>query len=233
MNQVKDCFEHIQVIRGVNKGLLTNDQLTHIIIRYQLSQNEKEELFELLKYHNIQPTSKEEILDKPVEETPKQKREEEQEISMEEVARRIACQEKLFIAIFRKIQKYPNLLNVYVEEFFSLKEAIIKYAQEYEYSDTIISFAIMDINIKRRINRRKKINKTGTGVICGFETEHERNKIIYCIHRLFSKDELTDLIQCCCEKEKKLTHQQIKMMLIFLSNILSNPQSLLKIKNEV
>lgn len=61
MNRINDCFEHIKVIRGVNSGRISNEQIEDMVIRYQLDVNEKEKLLELLHSKKIYPIPEEEF----------------------------------------------------------------------------------------------------------------------------------------------------------------------------
>ena len=55
MQVVKECFERVRIIKGVNYGIVTNEQIELLLERYQLTEEQQRHFFALLREHGIKP----------------------------------------------------------------------------------------------------------------------------------------------------------------------------------
>ena len=51
MQVVKECFERVRIIKGVNYGIITNEQIELLLERYQLTEEQQRHF--LLCYVNM------------------------------------------------------------------------------------------------------------------------------------------------------------------------------------
>lgn len=45
MQVVKECFERVRIIKGVNYGIVTNEQIELLLERYQLTEEQQRHFF--------------------------------------------------------------------------------------------------------------------------------------------------------------------------------------------
>lgn len=73
MDKALSCIERIRIVRGVNRGIITNEQLQHLFLLYGMSEKEKISVLEALEKKNIIPVSEDEIIERS--QAPKEEKE--------------------------------------------------------------------------------------------------------------------------------------------------------------
>lgn len=61
MDKVVSCIERIRVIRGVNYGIITNEQIQELFVFFNLDEEQKKRVYVNLEKDNITPISEDEV----------------------------------------------------------------------------------------------------------------------------------------------------------------------------
>lgn len=210
MRKIIDGFEYTKATYVVNNKEITCEQLLNVAKLNQLSEKQKESFFKWMESEGIYLISDERFLSNlgKVESEQEIKEREEREAKEE----RVLDVEERFLEFYKELRKNPELMDQYFKEIKRLETAIKRVAKKKRRPEEIISYAINDIRSYRNCYIRKH------GRNCGTRKFADRKTICSWVYYFFTKDELLEVIQYCCE-EKILTSYHWKLILLFFHYI--------------
>lgn len=208
MDKVKLCFDRIQVIRGVNYGQISNEQIRNVFVAYDLDEEQQVQFFELIHNMGIHPISENEMC-RPM-----------QKVCLQQP-------EKQFVPTMQNFEeRYKNALDACLESLGNDEKLIIQYQDELQLLKhsistassnsnakpyQIITRAVMEISSFRVQEIRKK------GWVCGTYMSHVRNTFIRWLCFLFTEADMSELI-CCCTENETLSKKHQEMLMVILHN---------------
>lgn len=226
MDQVKMCFERIRVIRGVNYGIITNEQIRDVFMLYQLSEDQQKQVYELLQSSGIYPIPEEEAnqavyarktaQEKEIQNVPNcEKRTDDEKPAY------VESREERFEQVLRlceeSIKENALLIEQYQKETYILKNAIAECATaSNRAASRCVTQAVMEVSRYRVRDIRKK------GWVCGTHMSRVKSQFERWLCWLFTEDELKELIRSCSLDDELNPHHQ-KILLVLLHN---TPQTL-------
>jgi len=215
MQVVKECFERVRIIKGVNYGIITNEQIELLLERYQLTEEQQRHFFALLREHGIKPINDSEVPDKVKKQrletcsNNEQVDENEETDSVPTVDERKRIREVKVQKIANEIKEDPKVFEQYKEELLILKEEILQQKNDgYKSAIKAITAAMLGVSRYRVRERLKR------GWICGTYMSRVRERSERCVSYLFAEEELSDLIECCANNTELDARQTETMLLI-------------------
>lgn len=221
MQVVKQCFERVRIIRGVNYGIITNEQIELLIVMYQLTEEQQRYFFDLLREHGIQPICDSEVPEKAKNQCSKMyscseqvdEGENEEADVIGKADERKRLREEKIQNLINDLKEDSRLAEQYKDELLILKKEILQLKKDgYRNAVKAITSAMLEISRYRASERLKK------GWVCGTYfsrvREHSERRISY----LFTEEELKDLIECC-SNDYELDSCQAEIMLLILYSV--------------
>lgn len=220
MNKINNCITRINVIRGVNKGIITHEHISGLIIKYQLDENQSKLLYELLRRREIYPVSEEDF--PSVHTKPMLK---ETSVSSENYVRpepstedRLRYLNTLHKSVSEFFEKEPHLKEKYISEIPILRKYITVLKDESSPFDILINAA--------KIMQHYRIEQTSEfysscvfGMSRRFSTFQRILKFI--LFKIFTPQETEEFITRCCE-DNELNDNDLTILIIFL-NLIPTP----------
>ena len=214
MDKVLACVERIRVIRGVNYGVITNEQIQDLFTSLNLDDEQKKGVFLILDEKSIIPISEDEVPQKvrdaqnpPVVKVPHKE--------LDEKTKRELCSarfEKMLAAYKSDENKDPSLLVRYEEELPIFIEAVTTLDDKvYRTVNRKIVRACMVVSNYRVREARKY------GWVCGTYMSRVREHFEHWVRMVFLEDELIELIDYI-SNGKKLTPKQMDIVKVLLHN---------------
>lgn len=208
-NRVHGCINRIRIIRGVNCGQISEEQLGNLFALYRLDEQEREEVREYLSCNGIWVTAKIEH-DCTSEKTPITHGEPEDTDARRE-AHRERYQNKLEKCL-HAMADHEELVSQYGDELPLLKEAIAQYAPKREDRPyAVISRAVMDIRAVRAREGRKGV------WICGTYVNRLKDLFERWLRHHLAKEDMAELIWSCSNNDSLETEYE-QMLLVILHN---------------
>lgn len=214
MDKIRECFTHIQVIRGVNYGCITNENLRDMAIRYELDENEQKEILKMLADKGVYPIPEAEMpkvdYKSPltIDEINEVKPDERRVLTKEE---KQAILDRKFQKLCQKFKEEPEIWKQYLEELPMLQNAIVENAEKYDKPpEKIIEYSVMEISRYRVRDIRDK------GWVCGTYMLRVRKSFVKWLKFYYSKDELNELILRC--KQDNLDVEELIQLLLLLED---------------
>lgn len=209
MDKVKACIERITVIKGVNYGQISNEQLQDVYILYSLSEQQQEQVNEWMRQIGICPIPESEMI------RARQAKSISYEAPKQDTPNEVTCEERFQSArraCMEALESEDRLLAQYQEELLLLKNAIKEYSNNSTLkAESVITRAVMDISSYRVRDVRAK------GWVCG--TYMSRVRQIFrnwlCCH--FAATDMAELIGCCTSTSP-LTTKDVERLLVLLHN---------------
>lgn len=214
MDKLLKCIERIHVIRGVNYGIITKEQIQDLFTSLNLDEKQKKEVFLILEKESIIPISEDEVPQKirDIQNPPVVKKINKE---LDEQTKRELCSarfEKILEEYRRDVNDDPNLIIRYEEEISIFIEAVTTFDEkEYHTVSRKIVRACMAVSNYRvkDVGRR--------GWVCGTYMSGVRDDFERWVKLVFLEDDLKELIDCF-QKGKKLTQKQMDMVMVLLHN---------------
>lgn len=214
MDKVFSCIERIRVIRGVNYGIITNEQIKDLFLSLNLDEKQQKCVLLNLEKDAIFPISDDEVPQKirdvqnpPVVRAPHKELDEQTKCEL--------CSarfEKMLTAYRSDENVDPNLLVRFEEELPIFIEAVTKLDDKvYRTAYRKVVRACMVVSNYRI----KEERKYGWG--CGTYMSHVREHFEHWVRMVFLEDELMNLLDCI-SKGEKLTSRQMDVIKVLLHN---------------
>ncbi len=213
MDKVKDCFERIRVIKGVNHGIITNELIQHLFFIQDLNEEEKQKVFELLKQNNIIPISEADVPES-VSEPPKfvpvqiENKTDEDE---ERAKLRKKRFEKEVESFLDHTYKKPTYLKVYNYEIPILVDAIITRSNLDTDPMNIILESVWDV-----CHHHLECAEEGLE-LCGTYLDNLTKNFEYRLRQIFSENDLWKLINSLSEDTQDMEQMQMLYIIIYLA----------------
>lgn len=214
MDRITSCVERIRVIKGVNYGVITNEQIQDLFVALDLNKEQQVQVLSILEKEHITPIPEQEVPQKvrdllvppSAKAIPKQ---------LDEQTKRQLRRElfdRILNAYRRDLDAAPDLAARYEEELPIFIQAAADLAEKnYRTVYRKMANACMAISDYRIRDTRK------SGWVCGTHTSRLRELLEHWMQLVFSEDELLDLIDCCvCAKA--LTPEQMDQIAVLLHN---------------
>lgn len=214
MDKVVSCIERIRVIRGVNYGIITNEQIQELFVFFNLNEEQKKSVYASLEKDKITPIPEDEVPQKVRDlHNPPQivvVPQELDEQSKRELHRK--CFETALDSYRQNLKNKPNLAVIYKSEFPVFKKALTELNGKSSHTTyRIIVRACMVISNYRVREARKK------GWVCGTYMSRIIEHFEHWVEMVFAEDELTRLVDSIVYK-KELTQEQMDMIMVLLHN---------------
>lgn len=215
MDKVISCVERIRIIRGLNYGIITNEQILDLFARFDLDEDQKKSVFAILADDKIIPI--------PEKEIPRNVRDLQDPPTIEVVHKEIDEQS----ACERRGKRFEGMLEKYRQDVKDNPELVVKYEEEmpvfiqavtalddkrYRTANRKIVRACMVISDYRVKEARKH------GWVCGTYMSRVKAQFERWVQMVFSEDELAELVDCFVS-EKELTQVQMDKVKVLLHNV--------------
>ncbi len=213
MDKILSCVERIRIIRGVNHGVITNKKIQDLFIIYDLDEQQRKSVFEILEKDMIIPVSEEIPQKVQASNAPSQSQAEHREL--DEQTSNVLRKERFDMMLDKykqAIKDNPDITKRYEDEIPIFAKAIIE--QNDERSKTasrIITRAVMAISSYRGREARKR------GWVCGTYMSRVRKHFECWLRDVFAEEQLSELITCFAEG-KELTQEQEDMLRVLIHN---------------
>lgn len=214
MDKVLACVERIRVIRGVNYGVITNEQIQDLFTSLNLDDEQKKGVFLILDEKSIIPISEDEVPQKIRDaQSPPVVKVTYKEI--DEQTKRRLCSERSekILATYRSDENDdPSLLVRYEEELPIFIEAVTTLDDKvYRTVNRKIVRACMVVSNYRVREARKY------GWVCGTYMSRVKESFERWVRIVFLEDDLAKLLDSI-SKEEKLTQRQMDVIKVLLHN---------------
>lgn len=214
MDKVLACVERIRVIRGVNHGVITNEQIQDLFTSLNLDDEQKKGVFLILDKKSIIPISEDEVPQKIRDaQSPPVVKVTHKEI--DEQTKRKLCSERFekLLAAYRSDENDdPRLLVRYEEELPIFIEAVTTLDDKvYRTVNRKIVRACMVVSNYRVREARKY------GWVCGTYMSRVKESFERWVRMVFLEDDLAKLLDSI-SKEEKLTLRQMDVIKVLLHN---------------
>lgn len=214
MDKVLACVERIRVIRGVNYGVITNEQIQDLFTSLNLDDEQKKGVFLILDEKSIIPISEDEVPQKIRDaQSPPMVKVTHKEI--DEQTKRKHCSERFekMLAAYRSDENDdPSLLVRYEEELPIFIEAVTTLEDKvYRTVYRKIVRACMVVSNYRVREARKY------GWVCGTYMSRVKESFERWVRMVFLEDDLAKLFDSI-SKDEKLTLRQMDMIKVLLHN---------------
>ena len=214
MDKVLACVERIRVIRGVNYGVITNEQIQDLFTSLNLDDEQKKGVFLILDEKSIIPVSEDEVPQKIRDaQSPPVVKVTYKEID-EQTKRRLCSErfEKILAAYRSDENDDPSLLVRYEEELPIFIEAVTTLDDKlYRTVNRKIVRACMVVSNYRVREARKY------GWVCGTYMSRVKESFERWVRMVFLEDDLAKLLDSI-SKEEKLTQRQMDVIKVLLHN---------------
>lgn len=214
MDKVLACVERIRVIRGVNYGVITNEQIQDLFTSLNLDDEQKKGVFLILDEKSIIPISEDEVPQKIRDaQSPPVVKVTYKEID-EQTKRRLCSErfEKILAAYRSDENDDPSLLVRYEEELPIFIEAVTTLDDKlYRTVNRKIVRACMVVSNYRVREARKY------GWVCGTYMSRVKESFERWVRMVFLEDDLAKLLDSI-SKEEKLTQRQMDVIKVLLHN---------------
>jgi len=214
MDKVLACVERIRVIRGVNYGVITNEQIQDLFTSLNLDDEQKKGVFLILDEKSIIPISEDEVPQKIRDaQNPPVVKVTYKEID-EQTKRRLCSErfEKILAAYRSDENDDPSLLVRYEEELPIFIEAVTTLDDKlYRTVNRKIVRACMVVSNYRVREARKY------GWVCGTYMSRVKESFERWVRMVFLEDDLAKLLDSI-SKEEKLTQRQMDVIKVLLHN---------------
>jgi len=214
MDKVLACLERIRVIRGVNYGVITNEQIQDLFTSLNLDDEQKKGVFLILDEKSIIPISEDEVPQKIRDaQSPPVVKVTYKEID-EQTKRRLCSErfEKILAAYRSDENDDPSLLVRYEEELPIFIEAVTTLDDKvYRTVNRKIVRACMVVSNYRFRAARKY------GWVCGTYMSRVKESFERWVRMVFLEDDLAKLLDSI-SKEEKLTQRQMDVIKVLLHN---------------
>lgn len=214
MDKVVSCIERIRVIRGVNYGIITDEQIQELFAFFNLDEEQKRCVYASLKKDKITPISEDEVPQKvrdlynppPIVVVPQELDEE----TKSELRRKRF--EKVLDTYKQDMKNKPNLAAIYEEEIPVFIKAISELNNKSRHSTnrTIVRACMVISNYRVREARKK-------GWVCGTYMSRIIEHFEHWVEMVFVEDELARLVDSIVYA-KELTQEQMDMVMVLLHN---------------
>jgi len=214
MDKVLACVDRIRVIRGVNYGVITNEQIQDLFTSLNLDDEQKKGVFLILDEKSIIPISEDEVPQKIRDaQNPPVVKVTYKEID-EQTKRRLCSErfEKILAAYRSDENDDPSLLVRYEEELPIFIEAVTTLDDKlYRTVNRKIVRACMVVSNYRVREARKY------GWVCGTYMSRVKESFERWVRMVFLEDDLAKLLDSI-SKEEKLTQRQMDVIKVLLHN---------------
>lgn len=219
MDKVMSCIERIRMIRGMNYGIITNEQIQDLFVFFDLEEEQKESVFTILENDNITPIFEDELPQKvrdlhypsPTKAVPKESDEQ------SECELRRKRLEKVLKTYRHDVEVKPDLAAKYEEEIpIFIKAVTMPDDKKYRTASQKIVRACMVISNYRAGEARKD------GWVCGTYMSRVKERFEHWVQAVFTEDELAELIECFASA-KEITQEQMDKVKVLLH---STPKTL-------
>jgi len=214
MDKVLACVDRIRVIRGVNYGVITNEQIQDLFTSLNLDDEQKKGVFLILDEKSIIPISEDEVPQKIRDaQSPPVVKVTYKEID-EQTKRRLCSErfEKILAAYRSDENDDPSLLVRYEEELPIFIEAVTTLDDKlYRTVNRKIVRACMVVSNYRVREARKY------GWVCGTYMSRVKESFERWVRMVFLEDDLAKLLDSI-SKEEKLTQRQMDVIKVLLHN---------------
>lgn len=217
MDNVKECFERIRIIRGVNYGLITKDQIKDAFISFSLTEEEQESLWNMLEENEIVPMEEDDYIEsakksgkyyKDQGEDLQQYDEEFEDISEEE--RYNQRKEKLYLAFECSLEEEPTLMESYSYVLPLLKKSISEGGRELlERGTKLPPNYIMAYSVIGHKTECIKIQPEETYL------NKQRDCFKKWIGYYFSENEISQILSKCMNDENLTEEETQKLTVIY------------------
>lgn len=214
MDKVVSCIERIRVIRGVNYGIITNEQIQELFAFFNLDEEQKRSVYASLEKDKITPIPEDEVPQKvrdlhnppPIVVVPQELDEQ----SKCELRRKHF--EKVLDTYSEDLKNKPNLAAIYEDEIPVFRKAITELNNKSSHSTnrTTVRACMVISNYRVREARKK-------GWVCGTYMSRVIERFEYWVQMVFGEDELAELIDCLVSA-KELTQEQTDQVMVLLHN---------------
>lgn len=214
MDKVISCIERIRVIRGVNYGIITNEQIQELFVFFNLDEEQRKSVFAVLEKDKITPIPEDEVPQKvrdlhnppPIVAVP-------QELNKETKSElRRQRFEKALDTYRQDLKDKPILATIYEEEIPVFRKKVTELNDKpSRASNSKIVRACMAISNYRVREARKN------GWVCGTYMSRVRERFEHWVQMVFCEDELAELIDCLVST-KELTQEQTDKVMVLLHN---------------
>lgn len=211
MDKIKACFDRIRIIKGVNYGMISDEQVQSFMQLYELDDSQKQELLHLLESEGIRSMPEAQLPRKPMhgdadkhkllktEEAENQKNIMDKKSNMEEQLQRTK----------EALMENPSLAEEYEQEIPYLQNAIVQYTDKYGRNVNSIAHAVVSISNHRIREQREN------GWTCGTYVSNVRKSVERRLNFLFDEEELKALTKSCQGTIKEDSRQKdILVMLL-------------------
>ena len=220
MDKFKSVIDRIRVIKGVNRGIITKEQIDHLFLMYELDEKEQQKVFDFLKQNEIIPIAEDQVpkeekkafeqLPEPPSEPSEQEKEE---------VRKKRFESKLK-GLIDAINEHPNLLKLYEYEIPIFMNALADYDRELmailcgRYNEVThrIAGAIYKVAVWHVEQVQEKIGGCGTAMARDF------SRFEYWLAKVFSEQELLELVNTAMD-DQEISFEQMEAILIILHNV--------------
>lgn len=214
MDKVLACVERIRVIRGVNYGVITNEEIQDLFTSLNLDDEQKKGVFLILDEKSIIPISEDEVPQKIRDaQSPPVVKVTYKEID-EQTKRRLCSErfEKILAAYRSDENDDPSLLVRYEEELPIFIEAVTTLDDKvYRTVNRKIVRACMVVSNYRVREARKY------GWVCGTYMSRVKESFERWVRMVFLEDDLAKLLDSI-SKGEKLTQRQMDVIKVLLHN---------------
>ena len=215
MEKVYSCLTRVRVIRGVNHGIITNEQLSFLFDVLNLNEEERNTVLRILEETHIVPMLEDEVPQKvrelynPPPITVVHKKIDEQ--TERDIQRNRYAEVR--DAYKQALNDNPILPKIYEEEIPIFSNALTDLNDKsYRTATQKIVRACMSISSYRVREERK------SGWVCGTYMSRVREHFEHWVQMVFREDELVELVECFTSA-KELTPEQMEKVMILLHNI--------------
>ncbi len=214
MDEVISCIERIRVIRGVNYGIITNEQIQDLFVILNLDEKQKESVLAILEKDKITPIPENEVPQKvrDLNIPPSIK------VVPQELDEQIKCElrrkrfEKVLDTYRQDLKDKPLLATIYEEEIPVFRKTVTELNDKpSRTANRKIVRACMVISNYRVWEARKN------GWVCGTYMSRVREHFEHWVQMVFCEDELAGLVDSFVSA-KELTQEQVDMVMVLLHN---------------
>ena len=215
MDKVISCIERIRVIRGVNYGIITNEQIQELFAFFNLDEEQKRSVYASLEKDKITPIPEDEIPQKvrdlhnppPIVVVPQELDElTKRELRRKRFEKALGTYRQDLIDKPILIERYEEELPIFVKMVIALKD------KPYCAPSQKIVRVCMNISNYRVREARK------SGWVCGTYMSRVRERFEHWVQMTFSEGEMAELIDFCFSS-KELKQEHMDKVMVLLHNI--------------
>lgn len=214
MDKVVSCIERIRVVRGVNYGIITNEQIQELFAFFNLDEEQKRSIYESLEKEKITPIPEDDVPQKvcdmhnppPIVVVPQELDEQAKcELRRKRFEKALGTYRQDLIDKPILSERYEEELPIFIKMVIELKD------KPYRAPSRKIVRACMNISNYRVRESRK------SGWVCGTYMSRVRERFEHWVQMTFSEDEMVELIDFCVSS-KELNQEQMDKVMVLLHN---------------